>query len=57
MNQEDIKTKSQKANEIVNNCNNNLKSIRKKQSNVIGVYNETADKQKIEKVKKQIEAL
>jgi len=57
MSQEDIKVKAQKANEIVNTCNNSLKSIRKKQNNIIGGYSQVVDKQQIEKVKKQIEAL
>lgn len=57
MNLEDIKTKTQKANEIVNACNGKLGTIIKKQSDIIETYNKEVDDQKIEKIKKQIEAL
>lgn len=57
MNQEDIKIRAQKANEIVSDCNSKLRSIRKKQNDVIGNHNKAEDNHKIEKLKKEIEAL
>jgi len=54
---ETIKTKSDKANEIVRNCNSNLAVVRKKQNTVIENFNRAIDSQKIEKVKKEIELL
>lgn len=57
MNKEDIRTKAQKANEIVSACNSKLGSIRKKQNDVIGNHSQAVDNHKIEKLKKQIEAL
>lgn len=56
MNQ-NIKIKTEKANEIVAKCNTKLGVIRKKQNEVIGNYHKVADNHKIEKIKKQIEAL
>ena len=57
MNPEEVKSKAQKANEIVNTCNNKLGSIRKKQNDVIGNHSKAVDNHKIEKLKKEIEAL
>jgi hypothetical protein len=57
MSHSNIKDKSQKANQIVKACNSKLKSIRKKQNDSIGNFYKTVDNKKIEKVRKEIEAL
>ena len=57
MNQNDIKNKAQKANEIVSVCNSKLGSIRKKQNDIIGNHNKAVDNHKIEKLRKENEAL
>ncbi len=54
---QDIKIKTEKANEIVAKCNSKLGAISKKQNEVIGNYHKVADNHKIEKIRKQIEAL
>lgn len=56
MNQ-DIKAKAQKADKIVFDCDSKLHSISKKQNDVIGNYYKSVGSQKMEKIKKEIEAL
>lgn len=54
---DEIKIKSQKVDEIFENCMSNLKAIKKKEGEIVNDFNKKSDHRRIEKVKREIEGL